>query len=357
MDSSWPNEVYSLISNESIRQISKKQRTDQPGNRHGKIVIHCFKGGHNSPQELAIIEAISIFIKKNLVIFEVMTCDDVKTQRMDEKQLVDWLLDCDIHLIITHLHQNTAELLRWNMSTLMYEVQRLYCHDGYPYRNRLRDPIFLQNKFSYLELIPNITNNTLKVEIRKANCYTDADLCSIKTFIEDIKAEKWMLKLAFVTNSFHSRSAKNYEEILQHLKHYSKVLYGIYPYVMLQPYLLNRKEYKVVVFDGKAQYIATSAKRRGERSFAKDNLEALLNFAEYAVMMLKEKSDDIDCEGIIRVDIMQSNSSHMIVNEFESLEACIWSSGRCVNQEGIMLRYQAAFWRTQLLKFIPLNNT
>ena len=166
MDNSWPNEVYSLISNESIRQMSKKQRTDQPGNRHGKIVIHCFKGGHNSPQELAVIEAISIFIKDNLVIFEVMTCDDVKTKRMDEKQLVDWLLDCDIHLIITHLHQNTAELLRWNMSTLMYEIQRLYCHDGYPHRNRLRDPIFLQNKFSYLELIPNITNNTLKVEIR-----------------------------------------------------------------------------------------------------------------------------------------------------------------------------------------------
>ena len=110
------------------------------------------------------------------------------------------------------------------------------------------------------------------------------------------------------------------------------------------------------MFDGKAQYIATSAKRRGERSFAKDNLEALLNFAEYAVMMLKEKSDDIDCEGIIRVDIMQSNSSQMIVNEFESLEACIWSPGSCVKQEGIMLRYQAAFWRTQLLKFIPFNN-
>ncbi len=34
--------------------------------------------------------------------------------------------------------------------------------DGYPHRNRLRDPIFLQNKFSYLELIPNITNNTLR---------------------------------------------------------------------------------------------------------------------------------------------------------------------------------------------------
>ena len=81
MDNSWPNEVYSLISNESIRQMSKKQRTDQPGNRHGKIVIHCFKGGHNSPQELAVIEAISIFIKDNLVIFEVMTCDDVKTKR------------------------------------------------------------------------------------------------------------------------------------------------------------------------------------------------------------------------------------------------------------------------------------
>ena len=157
-----------------------------------------------------------------------------------------------------------------------------------------------------------------------------------------------MLKLAFVTNSFHSRSAKNYEEILQHLKHYLKVLYGIYPYVMLQPYLLNRNEYKVVVFDGKAQYLATSAKRRGERSFAKDNLEALLNFAEYAVIVLKEK--------VIRVDIMQSNSSQMIVNEFESLEACIWSPGSCVKQEGIMLRYQAAFWRTQLLKFIPFNN-
>jgi len=87
MANSWPNEIYSLISNESIRQMSMKQPTDQPGNRHGKIGIHCFKGGHNSPQELAVIEAISIFIKDNLVVFEVMTCDDVKTKRMDEKQI------------------------------------------------------------------------------------------------------------------------------------------------------------------------------------------------------------------------------------------------------------------------------
>ena len=81
---------------------------------------------------------------------------------MTERQVADWLLGSDIHLIITHVHQNVVELLKWNINTLMYELQKLHDHVGYPYGKYLRDPIFLQARYEYIRLLKDICNPTLK---------------------------------------------------------------------------------------------------------------------------------------------------------------------------------------------------
>ena len=49
----------------------------------------------------------------------------VKDKRWNPKDLVDWLLDSDVHFIITHIHQGLEQLC-WNMEDLYIEVQRLH---------------------------------------------------------------------------------------------------------------------------------------------------------------------------------------------------------------------------------------
>jgi hypothetical protein len=156
---------------------------------------------------------------------------------MTEKQVIDWLLGSDIHLIITHVHQNVVELLKWNINTLMYELQKLYGHDAYPDGKYLRDPTFLQDKYEYIRLVKNICNPTLKITIEK-------------------------IAITLQMNSFHMEQVDTYEELLGKLDFYSGNFFGIYPYVMLQPYLYNRKEYKVTLYNGKALYICKSARRK-----------------------------------------------------------------------------------------------
>jgi hypothetical protein len=76
----------------------------------------------------------------------------------------------------------------------------------------------------------------------------------------------WILKAPFVTNSMHFQSFfTEPEEILWRLELVSKAVFEvrkcyIIPYMILQPRMLNRKEYKVVLLNGKASHIAVVPK-------------------------------------------------------------------------------------------------
>ena len=78
---------------------------------------------------------------------------------------------------------------------------------------------------------------------------------------------------------------------------------------------------------------------RGEIAFS--NQDALMKFAENAVATLSSRFSTVCCEGTIRVDIMQGNDGLTIINEFESLEACIWSSSGCFSNESVAMSYQS----------------
>ena len=353
MEELLQDELFAVISDDALCAANSR-RSRIVENSTSMRLVRCFKGAHNAQQEIPLMRALQEFLDKGLVKVEYLLCDQVKKERWDEQQVVAWLIASDVHLIITHVHQNIVELLGWNMTTLIYELQKLYDHPGYPYRNFLRDPIFLQDKYEYLRLVQNICNPTLKIALRENNGYNHDDISSISTFLNKHQesTKSWMMKLAFVTNGFHMQQVHTYEEILSRLKYYSGKFYGIYPYVMLQPYLYNKKEYKVAVYNGKALYICRSSKRYNERAFS--NPIELMKFAEDAVAALRCETRNICFEGVIRVDIMQGNDGSSIVNEFESLEACIWSSDNCIRNESITQSYQSTFWKTQLLKFIPI---
>jgi len=61
--------------------------------------------------------------------------------------LIDWLLDSDIHIIATHVHQGIP---RWSASIVYTELQRLRNHCGFPSGDQLQCPVFTQHKFNYL---------------------------------------------------------------------------------------------------------------------------------------------------------------------------------------------------------------
>ena len=110
--------------------------------------------------------SIALYINSPLykVNIRYYTCDDIKSKMLTEKQFVDLMLTCDIHFILTHIHQN-MDRLNWSMTTLYNEVLRLQAHNGFPSGPELECPIFTQNKIEYIRcLLPlQMANPTLKI--------------------------------------------------------------------------------------------------------------------------------------------------------------------------------------------------
>ena len=71
--------------------------------------VRVFYGGKSSPQ----LFAFSASIAKYLHMFphinvEYINTDDIKVNHMAPYDLVCWLIDCDAHFIITHIHQGIS---------------------------------------------------------------------------------------------------------------------------------------------------------------------------------------------------------------------------------------------------------
>ena len=53
------------------------------------------------------------------------------TLNLTEIQFVDWLLDSDIHLVLSHMHQGFDSLC-WDMEVLSEQYKRFQFHEGFP---------------------------------------------------------------------------------------------------------------------------------------------------------------------------------------------------------------------------------
>ena len=95
---------------------------------------------------------------------------------------------------------------------------------------------------------------------------------------------------------------------------------GVIPYVFIQAYLSNKKEYKIVCINGVPLYELTPKIHKNSKSFS--DVESRKYFAQLMIEKLKEQRPEALISGLVRVDIMWcSYLNRMIVNEFESLEA------------------------------------
>lgn len=105
-------------------------------------------------------------------------------------------------------------------------------------------------------------------------------------------------------------------------------LFGSIPYVMIQAKMFNRREHKVICWNGEPQFVCSFANQGSllskggvNRSFTKPPHTELFLFVRAAIARVKSACPALMIDGLFRVDVFKTVDGRMVVNEFESLEA------------------------------------
>ena len=93
---------------------------------------------------------------------------------------------------------------------------------------------------------------------------------------------------------------------------------AVFDYLILQP-KFDKSESKVILYDGKAQYIVSTC---GKGLLGKFSSSELFNAAEEAWNHLKNSTRDAFLhDGLCRVDFFADTHGTLVVNEYENLDA------------------------------------
>lgn len=302
----------------------------------------------------------------------------VKDAGWTPTELVSWLASGDVHFFLSHIHQGLSakgeSQMGWNMIDLHAQLARLRFHPGFPTGDLLACPVFTQNKIGYLKAIPTFVNPSLQVILMgdEGFSYESEELLRYEillnkrkvvltnllylsfSFVTDTSRENgWVVKMPYTTNGEFVKFCKDYDDVLYALKAASEKYFGRVSYAIVQPCMKNRKEYKVVVLGGIAKYVARiENKCASQRCFSTSPHTALFAFAENAVQALKRACPNSIADGILRVDIFQTVDGCLVVNEFESLEACTYATS--AKKEASAHTWMVNFWRQELDKSIKL---
>lgn len=148
----------------------------------------------------------------------------------------------------------------------------------------------------------------------------------------DDEGKGWILKAPYVQNSLHFpikhvSCADKLPAILRRIcevpsKHFNKVntkSSDVFDYLILQPRMKSNGESKIILHNGKAQYVASKTGRGVSSKFEE---KELFEFAEKAWNALRENSSGTFlCDGLSRVDLFSNKDGHLVVNEYENLDA------------------------------------
>ena len=218
------------------------------------------------------------------------------------------------------------------MEDLKEQYQRLAAHgNGLPHGNKIYCGAFTQDKFDYLQLIPEFVNPTLQILVSET--YSSAEWKQIKAFYKLYcsRPSGAVIKAPFTTNRNWLKYPKKIEKTRSSVpsvegtltKAYEE-LHGSIPYVMMQPCIdiESKREQKVVFLGGKASHITTGFSV-GRDKFPFDN-SSVIEFAQRAFDTLIHRAGPNHwLDQLARVDVMFNNfEDRMVVNEVESLMAC-----------------------------------
>ena len=183
---------------------------------------------------------------------------DIAHANWTPKTFVDWLLDNggkkSVYIILTHPRQG-LECLLWNTETLKNELLRLNGNIGFP--KKVHCPMFLQDKYDYIGTSPNLFIPTLKLPLTKDGSFTQNHVDNILEFAEKLNYPvDWVMKLPYSTNGKDVRHIHSLDALQRHFKNQSFMHFEELPYIMLQPELPNRREWKIIFYGDKDQYEA-----------------------------------------------------------------------------------------------------
>lgn len=120
------------------------------------ILIRCYHGGQfgnqfeHFQQAVKAVKSKMLNVKINAEYMSLKELRAEKEKKWSLESFVDWLLQSDIHFIISHVHQG-METFGWSIEEIYNELQRLKYHPGFPNMEHLGCSIFTQNKWLYLE--------------------------------------------------------------------------------------------------------------------------------------------------------------------------------------------------------------
>lgn len=158
-------------------------------NRDNVILIRIFTGIKTSIQNdnwdcafnnLYSKLAMAVYPKRFVI--EKIGVRKVCEMKWGITDIIDWLLDSDIHFILSHIHQGfISSSKHLNMDEVLGQLKRLNTHNGFPNGEALNCPVFTQNKILYLRALGNMANNTLCIYLKAdISLYTENVLDAIK---------------------------------------------------------------------------------------------------------------------------------------------------------------------------------
>ena len=183
--------------------------SNAPNNNDEKKVVNVFLGGQGGVQVNPFKTAWqNLNISMNWTV-NYVSVGFINDMKWSPKNLVDWLLNCDIHIILSHVHQGIADFLKWCMIDLEYQLQRLKFHLGFPNLDKLKCPVFLQDKYKYLKNLPvQKINNTLQLYLTDDLSYYSFENTS---FIDRIKRLNILIAIYICTLLYNIKSLKRFQ--------------------------------------------------------------------------------------------------------------------------------------------------
>jgi hypothetical protein len=272
-----------------------------------------------------------------------------EARSMNPENIVNWLMESDIHIILTHMHQG----LSWNIPNWLNQMVRLRNHYGWPAHESLQCPIFLQDKYKYIFALKDLTNDTFAFKLNSISQYQYFNLIglNVQRLLEWMElfnfGNGFVVKLPFTTNCQSIRFCNTYNDVLDVICYFNLLEINggdDIPYALIQPRLKNRREEKIILLNGVA--VTRFTKNKSGKSFLSKN--NLFHFAELAIKSLKKNIPATIIDGLTRVDIMVTDNGRPIVNEFESLEATFYSNSTNNNDELITQNFLQEYWLKKL---------
>jgi len=175
MSSLTANITNKELSDIILWETIERSRLNCNEDRLSKFIIGVFVGGLKGNQvdqfQLALQQVIKEFELyynpgKLLISVIYISVKDISTKRMSPADLIDELLNCDVHFILSHLHQSVLERnIGWTIEDLLINLERLKYHRGFPSGEQLACPVFTQDKYDYISRISEYSIPTMKIPI------------------------------------------------------------------------------------------------------------------------------------------------------------------------------------------------